>query len=149
MTSTLSTTQNGQKPSPRLLDSLADNDIIGYLSTKLNDEGNCAEAWDNITSYLQTSDLTMARIMQHWSDFFALRCTSMDYFPLFYSILKEATHKLWEAKLIAVTDNTFFKAFLSGLISCKDLKTEAKRFLMEGTETYTKILNKIYVDYHT
>jgi len=93
--------------SSRLLDSVADSDILGYLSTELKDEGNCAEVWYKITSCLQTSDLTMARIMQHWSDFFALRCTSMDNFPLFYSGVKKVTHKLREAKSIAITDVTF------------------------------------------
>ena len=64
--------------SSRLLDSLADSDILGYLLTKLKDEDNYTEVWKKITSCLQMLDLTMARIMQHWSDFFALRCTSMD-----------------------------------------------------------------------
>ena len=71
----------------------------------------------------------------------------MDNFPLFYSGVKKVTHKLQEVKSIAVTDDTFFKAFLSGLISCEDLKTEAKRFLVEGTEMYDKIMDKIYVGY--
>ena len=130
-----------------LLDSLADSDILGYLSTELKDEGNCAEVWDKITSCLQTSDLTMARIMQHWSDFFALRCTSMDDFPLFYSGVKKVTHKLREANSIAVTDDTFLKAFLSGSISCEELKTEAKGFLLEGSAQYDTILDKIHSDY--
>ena len=51
--------------SSRLLDSLDDSDILGYLSTETKDEGNCTELWEKITSYLQTPDLTMARIMQH------------------------------------------------------------------------------------
>ena len=83
----------------------------------------------------------MARIMHHWSDFFTLRCTSMENFPLFYSNVKKVTHKLREAKPIVVTDTTFLKAFLSGLISCDDLKTEAKGY-MEGTETYDNIMDK-------
>ena len=31
--------------SSRLLDSLADNDILGYILTELKDEGNCEEVW--------------------------------------------------------------------------------------------------------
>ena len=85
----------------------------------------------------------MARIMHHWSDFFALCYTSVDYFPLFYSGVKKVTHKLREAKLIAVTNDTFLRAFLSGSISCEDLKNKTKGFLMEGTETYDKIMDKI------
>ena len=84
--------------------------------------------------------------MQHLSDFFALHCRSMDDFPLFYSGVKKVTHKLREAKFIAVTDDTFLKKFLSGSISCEDLKTEAKGFLMKGAETYDKIMDKIHVD---
>ena len=79
------------------------------------------------------SEMAMARIMQHWLDFFVLRCTSMDDFPLFYSSVKKVTYKLMEAKSIAVTDDTFLKVFLSGLISCEDLKAESKMLLMEGT----------------
>ena len=67
--------------------------------------------------------------------------------PLFYSGLKKVTHKIREAKLIAVTDGTFLKDFLSGSISCEDLKTESKRFLMEVTETYDIIMDKIHGDY--
>ena len=57
----------------------------------------------------------------------------MDDFLLFYSVVKKVTHKLREANSIAVTDDTFLKAFLSGSISCEELKTEAKGFLLEGT----------------
>ena len=89
----------------------------------------------------------MKMIMQHWLDFFALRCTSMDDFLLFYSSVKKVTHKLQEVRPIAVTDDTFLKAFLSGSISCGDLKTETKGFLIEGTEPYNKIMDRIYVDY--
>ena len=71
----------------------------------------------------------------------------MDDFSLLNSGVKKVTYKLRENKSIAVTDNTFLKAFLSGSISCEDLKTEAKGFLMEGTETYDKIMDKIHVDY--
>ena len=85
--------------------------------------------------------------MQHWYDFFALRCTSIDDFLLFYSGLKKVKHKIREEKSIAVTDDTFPKDFLSGSISCEDLKTEAKWVLMEGTETYDKIIDKIHGDY--
>ena len=61
--------------------------------------------------------------------------------------MKKVTYKLWEAKLITVTNNTFLKAFLSGSISCENLKTKAKGVLIEGTETYNKIMDKIHVDY--
>ena len=71
----------------------------------------------------------------------------MDAFPLFYNGVKKVVHKLREARSIAVTDDTFLKAFLSGSISCEDLKTEAKEVLMEGTETHDKIMDKIHVDY--
>ena len=35
--------------SSRLLDSLTDSDILGYLLTELKDEGNCVEIWEKIT----------------------------------------------------------------------------------------------------
>ena len=130
-----------------LLDSLAENDILGYQLTELKDEGNCAEVWEKFTTCLHTSELTMARIMQHWSDFFALHCTSMDEFPFFYSGVKKITHKLREADSIAITDDTFLKTFLSSSMSCEDLKTESKSFLMEGTETHNKIMDNIHGDY--
>ena len=52
--------------SSRILDSLASSDILGYMSTELKDERNCAVVWDKICSCLQTSDLTMQRIMKQW-----------------------------------------------------------------------------------
>ena len=72
----------------------------------------------------------------------------MDDFPLFYSGVEKVTHKLREAKSISVTDDTFLKVFLSGSISCEDLKTKSKGFLMEGTKTYNKIMDKTHVGYH-
>ena len=71
----------------------------------------------------------MARIMQHWTDFFSLRCESMDEFLAFYSGVKQVTHKLQEANSIAITDDTFLKAFLAKAVACEELQTEAKRFL--------------------
>ena len=71
----------------------------------------------------------------------------MDDLPLFYSSVKKVTHKLREARSIAITDDTFLEAFLSGSISWKDLKIKSKGFLMEDTDAYDKIMDKIHVDY--
>ena len=131
----------------RLLDSVADSPILGYLSTNLKKEKNCAIVWTKVNSCLHTSDLTMARIMQHWTDFFGLRCESMDEFLAFYSGVKQVTHKLQEANSIAITDDTFLKAFLAKAVACEELQTEAKRFLQGGNDGWEVILDKVHSDY--
>ena len=56
----------------RLLDSLINSDILQYITTKLKDEGNCAEVWEVIYNALQSTDLTLARVLNNWQDFFRL-----------------------------------------------------------------------------
>ena len=51
--------------SSRLLDSITDNDVLGYLATELVGEGNCYRVWEKISSCLQTSDLKMPRVLSH------------------------------------------------------------------------------------
>ena len=48
------------------LDSLVNSDILQYITTKLEDEGNCADVWDTICNTLQLSDLTLARVLKNW-----------------------------------------------------------------------------------
>ena len=113
----------------RLRDSIADSPILGYLATRFKREKNCAVVWTQVNSCLHTSDLTMSRIMQHWTDFFGLKCESMEEFLAFYSGVKQVTHKLQEANSIAITDDIFLKAFLAKAIACEELQTEAKKFM--------------------
>ena len=56
----------------------------------------------------------------------------MDEFLAFYLGVKEVTHKLQEAKLIAITDDIFLKAFLAKAVACEELQTEVKKFLQGG-----------------
>ena len=37
----------------RLLDSIAESDILSYMATELKDECNCADVWEKIEKVLQ------------------------------------------------------------------------------------------------
>ena len=45
--------------SSRLLDSITNNDVLGYLATERVGEGNCYRVWENNSLCQQTSDLKM------------------------------------------------------------------------------------------
>ena len=107
------------------------------MATELKDETNCADVWEKITDVLQSSNLTLLRVLRHWQKFFRLRCDTLDEFPQFYSDLRMITSNLRTAKSIAVGDDAFIKAFLSGAITVKELSQGTKEFLSGGTKKYT------------
>ena len=49
----------------RLLDSVDDSDMLQYITTELEDEGNYTEVWGIIFDALQLSDLTLARVLKN------------------------------------------------------------------------------------
>ena len=131
----------------RLRESLADSAILGFLSSELDKEHNSAKVWARISSHLNSSDLSMAREMHNWTEFFALKCENKESFLAFYSQAKKLLHKLTVGKSVAVTDDVFLKAFMAKVIEAPELQTEAKQFLMEGSGTYAEILENIYKDF--
>ena len=54
----------------RLHESLTDSSILGFLSSELDEEINSAKVWSRICDHLNSSDLSMARKMHNWTDFF-------------------------------------------------------------------------------
>ena len=133
----------------RLLDSIVSSDILNYITTELDDEGNCCDVWNTICDKLQSSDLDLARVLKHWQAFFQLRCTTLDAFPKFYSDVRAVTTKLHNAKSIAVGDDSFVKAFLSSVLDVEDLAQGAKEFLKQGNKKYNEIMDDIQIDYNT
>ena len=71
----------------------------------------------------------------------------MDEFLLFYLGVKKVIHQLREAKLIAVTNDTFIKVFLCKSISWEELQTESTGFLKEGNAMYDIIFDNSNADY--
>ena len=69
----------------KLRESVADNAILGFLSTELEDQHNSAIVWNKIGVHLNSSDLSMARKMKHWTQLFALKCVDRDTLLVFYS----------------------------------------------------------------
>jgi len=118
------------------------------MATELKDEVNSADVWEKIAKVLQSSDLTLLRILRDWQKFFRLRCDTLEEFPQFYSDLRKITSDLQTAKSIAVGDDAFIKAFLSGAISVKELSQTTKEFLNGGKKKYTDIMDEIQVDYN-
>ena len=71
--------------SSRLLNSITDNDVLGYMAKELVGEVNCYCVWEKISLCLQTSDLKISRVLSHWTKLFSLRCNTRDEFFPFYS----------------------------------------------------------------
>ena len=55
---------------------------------------------------------------------------------------------LRNAKLIAVGDDAFIKAFLSGAIQVNELSQCTKEFLNGGDKKYTEIMDDIQLDFN-
>jgi len=96
----------------RLRESIYESDILGFLSTELEAEKNCAKVWKQIVSHLTSADVNTTRMMAHWNQLFNLKCGDNDSFMLFYSTKKGLIHKLKRNKSVVVIDNTFLKCFL-------------------------------------
>ena len=94
--------ENSSAFTSRLLDSIAESDILSYMATELKDEENSADVWEKIEKVLQSSDLTLLRILRDWQKFFRLRCETLEEFPQFYSDLRKITSDLRTAKSVAV-----------------------------------------------
>jgi len=133
--------------SARILDSLAESDIMSFLAEKYKDETNCRLVWEKVSDHLTSSDLSMTRIMRLWSEFMGLRCQDLDEFLSFYSRVTKVLDKLKETNSVAVTDDVFLRAFLAKAISCEELQTEAKKLLQDGQGTAPEILENILTDY--
>ena len=56
----------------RILEAISESDILGYLSEQLKNEMSCSKVWAEVKDKLSSSDLTMRRIVTHWSNFFSL-----------------------------------------------------------------------------
>ena len=133
----------------RILDAIADSDIMSFLAEKHKEETNCCVVWEKVTAHLTSSDLAMTRMMKHWSEFMGLSCQEFEDFLPFYSKVSKVLEKLRQAKSVAVTDDVFLRAFLGKAISCEELRHEAKRFLQDGKGTHNEILDDILLDYRS
>ena len=104
--------------------------------------------WEVICDAHQLSDLTLPRVLKNWQDFFRLRCETLESFPKFYSDLRIITTNFRTTKSIAVSDDSFLKAFLSGAINVEELQQGAKDFLKEGDKKYLNIMDDLQVDFN-
>ena len=76
-----------------------------------------------------------------------MRCDKLESFPKFYSDLRIIATNLCAANSIAVSDDSFPKAFLSGTINVDVLQQSTKDFLKEGNKTCSHIMDLFQVDY--
>ena len=101
--------------------SIADNSILGYLTTSLKAIDNYCEVWDAIEIKLNTGDVTITRMISHWNQLFALKYEDRESFLVFYSQSKKLLFKLEKSKLIAVTDDIFLCAYFSKVIEVPEI----------------------------
>ena len=70
-----------------------------------------------------------------------MRCEKLKSFPKLYSDLRIITTNLRTANSIAVSDDSYLKALISGAINVEELQQNAKDFLKEEDKTYSKIMD--------
>ena len=111
----------------RVRDPIFKSNILGYLSTELERENNCAKVWTEIKSKLTSSDVLTAEVYAFWQELFGLSFVDMDSFLPFYNSVKKLLHQLKEHKSIAVTDDVFLKSLFAKVIQTPELQHEAKK----------------------
>ena len=82
----------------------------------------------------------------NWTELFSLHCDRRDELFTFYLKLKRTIHLLSAEMSATVTDNSFLKAFLAKSTSCEEIQTEAKTLLIDGSEMWFVILDRICAD---
>ena len=131
----------------RIRESVADSATLAFLSTELEEENNCAVVFQRISDHLSSSDLATARIFETWMQFFNLKCSTRDEFLGFFSSAKSILHKLKTANSVAVTDDTFIRAYLAKTIEAPELQQEVKQFIISSDGDYESILDKVFKDF--
>ena len=131
----------------RLRESIAESDILSFIATEEESNTNCAKVFNVIKNNLSSADITMARDMSHWNQLFGLKCEEKDNFLLFYSRAKSLIFKLKRDKSVAVTDDTFLRAYFTKVIEVPELQTEVKKLVNDRTGTYDTVLDLILKDY--
>ena len=131
----------------RICKSVANSAILGFLSTELEEEDNCAIVFQTILEHLSSSDLATARVFDNWMQFFKLKCSTRDDFLEFFSSAKGILHKLKTANSVAVTDDTFICAYSAKTIKAPELQQEVKQFILSNEGDYASILDKVFKDY--
>ena len=67
---------------------------------------------------------------------FKVKCEFKKSILTFYSKSKGIMHRLKQGKSVAVTDEVFFKAYLSMGIITPELQSEIRKFLKDPTVSY-------------
>jgi len=121
---------------------------MGFLTTTLEKEDNCATYWKKIQDHLTTAELKVGGVLRLWQDFFKLRCDDKGQFLAFYSSATQIIHKLQEVNSVAIGDETFLRSFFAKAIDAEELKDEAKLFLKDMTKNPIEILQLVHSDFH-
>ena len=133
----------------RILDSLADSEILSFLAERYKNETSCYVVWMKVKAHLTSEDLTVQRCLKYWTEFMGLRCSELTEFLPFYNRVTQVLEKLKDAKSVAVTDDMFLRAYLAKAISCEELQTETKKLLQHNEESYDTILQDVLTDYRS
>lgn len=81
--------------------SVADSLTMGFLTTVLDSEDNCAVCWSKIVHpRLTAAELQVGRVLRLWQDLFKLRCDNKGPFLAFYSTATQIIHKLNEVNSV-------------------------------------------------
>ena len=131
----------------RICDSLAYNEIPVFIATEEEKKKNCVKLWNTMVHNLNSTDLTMARTIAHWNILFGLKCEEKGDFLQFYSKFKSILHKLKRYTSVTVTDDVFFRTYLSKVIEAHKLQNKVKKLIKDKTGTYESILELICQDY--
>ena len=131
----------------RLKKSLKDAKVLSFIAQKHKVEKNSAIVWQAVVLHLSGNNVKICHQMTIWRQFLSLKCETMADFPLFYSNVFTFVDMLERDKSIAVRDDTFLKCYLSQKVNVTELEQTTRKFVMEGSPPYDKILEAIRKDY--
>ena len=85
--------------------------------------------------------------MSQYQSLFGIKCETMESFLECYSNSKKCLHNLKKGKSIAVTDDTFLRAYCTIRIEAAELQHEMKKVLKDLKYSYANILENIHSDF--
>ena len=96
----------------RIRSSICNSSILLFLSTELNDEVNCCIVWGKVIMFLNSSDVTTARVMSHWTSLFGLKCEDRESLLPFYSPVKSNSTRAENFKISYCDRRHLFEGLL-------------------------------------
>ena len=98
-------------------------------------------------AHLTKGDLVIARTFEEWKMLFKLHCDTLDGFLPYYSGARKAVARLTQWKSVAITDESFVRAYLCKSLDVKELRSATDEFMSNRTDRAFSIFEKVHGTY--